>query len=48
MMNEKEITERLEEVLARISRPHADITWVGKNYSIQNLLDALEKLKEDL
>lgn len=40
--------EQIEEILARISRPHADMTWVGKSYSKQNLIDALEELQENL
>jgi hypothetical protein len=47
-MNEKEITERLDEILARLSREYPDMAWVGKSYSIQHLIDDLEKLKGDL
>ena len=40
--------EQVEEILSHLSRPHSEITWVGKNYSKKNLIDDLEKLKEDL
>ena len=40
--------EGIDEILSHLSRPHADMTWVGKNYSKLELIEALEKLREDL
>lgn len=40
--------ETLDEILSHLSRPHADMTWVGKNYSKLDLIEALENLREDL
>jgi hypothetical protein len=39
---------QVEEILSHLSRPHADITWVGKNYSKLDLINALEELQENL
>ena len=40
--------KRIDEILGRLSREYPDMVWIGKSYSIQDLIDALEKLKGDL